>query len=204
VTITHQAKAAEYLKIAERWGFKLEIQQRVGVLVIIWGLFETKLELAVWRLRDEEVAGRRPSTDGRPLGELIEALGAGTPKLGEDVCNLLSKAATAAANLMHYRHSLVHGHMIPSDVMPSFLRNASWYGEIRRRPPGEAFISENLLDMAIDATGTLCRVVLATDVACRSPAGIKDLMALERDVRRADSQAGELRHLAALMNHEKY
>lgn len=73
MTITHQAKATEYVKIAARWGFKSEIQERIGMLVILWALFETNLELAVWGLRDEEVAGRQPSTDGRPLGEVIEA-----------------------------------------------------------------------------------------------------------------------------------
>lgn len=94
--------------------------------------------------------------------------------------------------------------MIPSDEIPWFIRNASWYGEVRKRPLGEGFISENLLDMAIDAAGTLCRVVLVTQDACRSPTNARQLMALESDVRRAVSQTGELRHLAALMDHEKY
>jgi hypothetical protein len=202
--VTHEEKAAEYLAITERWGFSSEILRRIGAFVILWGLFETKLELAVWSLRDENVAGRRPSTDGAPMRALINALGEGSEKLDGPVRDVLKTAATTASDLMEYRHSLIHGHMMPSDEMPSFLRNPQWHGEIRKRQGGEAFVTENLLDMAIDSAGTLCQLVLATPTACNNPTHVKQLLALGPDVSRAKSQANELRHLAVLIAHEKY
>lgn len=202
--VTHEQKADEYVAIVKRWGFNPDILRRIGAFVILWGLFETKLELAVWSLRDERVAGRRPSTDGAPLRDLIETLGGGSESLDGVACDVLKNAAAAASQLMEYRHSLIHGHMIPSDTMPSFSRNPRWHGEIRKRPSGEAFITESLLDMAIDSVGTLCRVVLATPTACNNPAYVKQLLALRPDVSRANSQANELSHLATLVTHEKY
>jgi hypothetical protein len=205
MNITHQKKSSEYFKIAERhWGFRPKLLRRIGLLVILWGLFETKLEVAVWRLLDEDVAGRRPSTDGKGPYALIKALRAGSPRLNESACDVLKQAADAAENLMNYRHSLIHGNMIPSAEMPSFLRNASWYGEIRLKGTGEAFVTENLLDMAIDSVGTLCKVALATQGAFRNRPDARGLMVLEPDVHRAVSQTGELRDLVAAVNHEKY
>lgn len=202
--VAHREKATEYLAIVERWGFDPEILRRIGAFVILWGLFETKLELAVWSLRDESVAGVRPTTDRAPLPDWISALGAGSDKLDATVRDMLEKAATAAADLMHYRHSLIHGHMMPSKEMPSFLRNPRWHGEKRKRQSGEAFVTENLLDMAIDCAGTLCRLALATPAVCNQPTDTKRLLALAPYVSRAVSQANELRHLAAMVSHEKY
>lgn len=201
---TQGQKTAEYLTIIERWGFSPEILRRIGAFVILWGLFETKLELAIWSLRAERVAGSRPSTDGVPLRALIDALGEGSENLDGPVRDVLKSAAMAAADLMEYRHSLIHGHMMPSDEMPSFIRNPRWHGEIRNRRSGEAFVTDSLLDMAIDSAGILCRLVLATPAACHDATRVKELLALEPDVARANSQANELRHLATLVSYEKY
>jgi hypothetical protein len=187
VSGTHQEKAAEYLAIIERWGFNSAILQRIGAFVILWGLFETKLEPAVWVLRDESIAGVRPSTDGAPLCDLIAALGEGSEKLDPSVRDVLKKAATAATDLTDYRHSLIHGNMMPSDGMPSFLRNPPWHGEIRKRRSGEAFVTETLLDMAIDCAGTLCRIVLATPAAVRNRTDSERLLAIGPDASRAAS-----------------
>jgi hypothetical protein len=200
VKTIYQEKAAEYLAFTERWGFKPEILQRIGAFLILCGLFETKVEVAVWSLRDEDVGNRRHSTDGSSIGEMIDALGKGSAKLNGGVRDLLNKTAATARDLGEYRRALIHGHIIPSYEMPSLFTEPT----VARRGPEaekrEAFVTENLLNMAIDSAGILCRVVLATPTVGHSATDIKRLLALECDVSRAKSQAHELRRLAAMAN----
>jgi hypothetical protein len=65
-------------------------------------------------------------------------------------------------------------------------------------------VSDNLLDMAIDSAWTLCQVA---ETAGKCHAGLVEVAkqeALQDDVSRARSLANELRHLAELVNHEKF
>jgi hypothetical protein len=98
----------------------------------------------------------------------------------------------------------MHGSMIPSTTMPTFIRNPLWNGEKRKRPTHDAHVDENLLDMAIDSAWSLCQVVFAAGAACADPARVADVAALNPEAARARSQANELRHLTDLVNSEKY
>jgi hypothetical protein len=106
--------------------------------------------------------------------------------------------------LMDYRHAVVHGTMLPSSTMPTFIRNPGWHGEVRKRPSHDAHVDRNLLDMAIDSAWTLCQLVIATKMACTDPAKIAGIEILQSHVFRARSMASELRHLTALMNDDRY
>jgi hypothetical protein len=200
----HRKQSLNVLAHLAGWGFPPEVQQRIGALGVVWGVFESNLETTLWALRDEKVVGVRPSTDKTSISQWIDVLAESSPKLITEAQDVLRSAATAAKDLMEYRHALVHGWLIPFPTMPTFIRNPTWNGEIRNRPTSDAHVDENLLDMAIDVAWILCKVVFAAKAACADASQTENLTALKREVARAQSEANELRHLTALMNHEKY
>jgi len=200
----HTERARAALDRLAGWGFPPEVQQRLGVLGIVWGVFETNLESTLWALHDEDVAGIRPSTDKSTVSDWIKAFGDGSRKFDKDVQDLLHRASLAATDLMEYRHALVHGWLIPFPSGQTFIRNPSWKGELRKRRSSDAHVDENLLDLAIDTAWVLCQVVFSTRAACEDLSKSDHLRSLKGDLVRAQSQASELRNLTALMNHEKY
>jgi hypothetical protein len=167
-------------------------------------MFESHLEGAIWALKDEDVTNVRPSTDKMPPSEWLRVLAAGHGALSSDANDVLKLAAETADNLMSYRHSLLHGMLVPIPGAPFFIRNPRWNGEVRKRESGDAHVDENLLDMAIEAAWILFRVALLTKRAPRDANAATELETMANEVRRARSFAGELRYLAALTNHEKY
>ena len=185
-------------------GVDLVLQQRIGAFVVCWGLYEAHLEGALWALTGEEVKGNRPSTDKMPVSEWFEVLGKGSEHLSAAANEVLALAAEAADNLLGYRNSLVHGVLIPFPGAVSFLRNPRWNGEERKRESGDAHVDENLLDMAIEASWILFRLVVCMRPGPQDPDVCKQIEGMGKDIRRAKSFANELRHLTALMNHEKY
>ena len=200
----HQEQSQTVLARLGGWGFPPEVQQRMGVLGIVWGVFETTLESTLLALRNESVSGVRPSTDKTTVSEWIKALGEAATEFEHDVQDQLHLTSLAANDLMEYRHALVHGWLIPFPAGPTFIRNPRWNGELRKRPSSDAHVSENLLDMAIDTAWVLCRVIHATRAACIDASKVQRLLALKPEIARARSQASELRHLTDLLNHEKY
>jgi len=200
----HREQSLIVLARLAGWGFSPEVQQRIGVLSVVWGLFESNLEPTLWALGDKKVSGVRPSTDKKVISELIADMAEGSAKLTTEAQDVFRLAALAAKDLMEYRHGLVHGRLIPFPSMPIFIHNPRWNRELRNRPSSDAHVDENLLDMAIDAAWTLCRVVFAAQAACTDRGKTSSLTALKSEVARAKGQANELRHLTALMNHEKY
>lgn len=196
-------RAESILERVATWGITPEIQRRLGAFGVVWGMFETNLERAVLSLQGETIGpGVRPSTDGTPIAEWIKILAQPSTRIPRSEHGLLEYASEAATDLMEYRHAVVHGWLMPSSLGLSFIRNPRWKGELRKRPSNEAYVSERLLDMAIDASWVLCQLVFTLRIACEQPARA-DLRSLVPDVARARSQALELRHLADLMNHEK-
>lgn len=200
----HTERSSETLARLEGWGFPPEVLQRVGALAVVWGIFESNLETTLWALRDDAVAGVRPWTDKKQIGEWIKELGSDWPQFTTEGKAVLRVASLAALELMEYRHAIMHGAMIPSPTMPTFIRNPRWHGEERNRPSHDAHVDENLLNMAIDSAWILCQVVFVAKAACTEPEKVAKLAALKGEVSRARSMAGELRHLSELVNHEKY
>ncbi len=200
----HTVRSRTILDQLTGWGFPSEVQQRMGALGIVWGVFETNLESTLWAFHDEDVAGVRPSTDKSTVSDWIKAFGEGSKKFDQDVQDLLRIASLTANDLMEYRHSLVHGWLIPFPSGPSFIRNPRWNGEQRKRESNDAYVDDNLLDMAIDTAWVLCNVVFSARTVCKDSSKVQRLLAVKTDLARARSQASELRHLTALMNHEKY
>jgi hypothetical protein len=185
-------------------GFPGDVLQRVGALALVWGQFESNLETAVWALRGDDVAGTRPWTDKTSVSDWIKELGKPRSQFPATTQEILQMASLAALDLMDYRHALVHGAMLPSPTMPTFIRNPGWHGEVRKRPSHDAHVDRNLLDMAIDGAWTLCQVTAVARAACTDHTKVTDIAALKTNVSRARIMASELRHLTALMNDDRY
>lgn len=148
--------------------------------------------------------GVYPSTDKLPISKQIKLLKQHSTSLSQGAQEVIADAASAALDPMDYRHAIMHGAMIPSEIGgPSFIRNPKWHGEKRARPTHDAHVNENLLNLAIDTAWTLCRLVFAVK-EIPSTGTASDLRELKHDMQRAKSQASELRHLTELVNSEKY
>src|SRR4051812_9786885 len=130
----HIETSANILARLNDWGFPPEVLQRIGALAVVWGVFEVNLETTLWALKGEQVNGTRPSTDGTSAADWIKELGTTWPQLPPEAQELFSLASLAAFDLMEYRHALMHGWMLPDATMPTFIRNPTWNGEIRKRP----------------------------------------------------------------------
>lgn len=200
----HTERSQRILTRIANWGFPDDVLQRIGALALVWAQFESNLETAVWALRGDAIAGKRPWTDKTSVSDWIKELGKPRSQFSVPVQQILQMASLTALDLMDYRHAVVHGVMLPSSTMPTFIRNPGWHGEVRRRPSHDAHVDRNLLDMAIDSAWALCQVVVAARAACTDPEKIAGIAALKLDVSRARSMASELRHLTALMNDDKY
>lgn len=185
-------------------GIPYQIQQRIGAFAVSWGLFESNLERAVWSLRKEDVKGVRPSTDKSQVSDWIAVLENGSDDLTAAANEVLRISAQAAVDLMHYRHAMMHGTLMALPGAALFIRNPKWHGEIRKRESGDAHVEENLLDLAIDSAWILFRVAHCAEKAPCDPESVLKLEELKSDAQRIKSYANELRHLSALMNHEKY
>lgn len=200
----HTENAAKILTRLSGWGFPPDVQQRLGALAVVWGVFEANLETTLWALRGEQVKGVRPSTDKTSIADWIKELGSAWPKFTPLAHEVFQAASLAAFDLMEYRHAVMHGSMLPSPTMPTFIRNPGWNGEVRKRPSHDAHVDANLLDLALDCAWVLCRFVFAAREACADPSNVKVVEALKGDVTRVRWQVNEVRHLTALMNSEKY
>lgn len=203
-TPTHTALAAKLLTHLSGWGFPPGVQQRLGALVVVWGIFEARLEKTLWTLKGEQVAGVRPSTDKTPVSTWIDDLKTQGGQFPPDIQVMFREASAAAFDLMEYRHAIMHGWLVASPSIAIFIRNPRWNGEKRRRPSHDAHVDENLLDMALECAWIVLRFVDAAEAACADPVKLEDLLVMRQDLRRARSNANELRHLTEYANHEKY
>jgi hypothetical protein len=122
------------------------------------------------------------------------------PDLSVRAQGVLKTAAHAAKDLGEYRNALFHGWMMPFGEITSFVSNAAFFGELRKRSSNTAYIDENLLDMAISSAWVLCGT---TGLALHADLN-NELEEREGEVSRARGMASKLRYLREAVNHEKY
>lgn len=202
---TRRDETTEIFDRLNSWGFDISILSRLGAFAVAWSVFETNLETALWACRGDKVDKVRPWTDDHSVSAQIKELSRDWPQLSETAKEVLRAASDGAHHLMEYRHAIMHGAMCPSeDMMPSFIRNPRWHGEIRKRPSHVAHVDEALLGLAINSAWFLCRVVFRVKEVCEDLSKMQLLENMKADVVRSRSQAGELRYLTELMNSEKY
>ncbi|MBJ2288236.1 MULTISPECIES: hypothetical protein [Pseudomonas] len=176
----------------------------IGGFVVVYGLFETTLERALWSLSESDVAGTRPFTEKMKTEDQFKMLAGGNPHLS-DRCNAVLKvAAKAAEDLNDYRNSLVHGYLLALGGTPMFMKNPRWHDVKRNKPVGDAYIDEPFQDLVLVAAWTLFKVVQLAEKALIDPSAALAIENLSDDVNRASSYANETRNLCQLLNSEKY
>jgi len=205
-TYNYPAKSHEIQYRLTQLGLQPKHMMLIGGFIVAYGMFETTLERALWTLSERSIEQVRPFTETMPTAETFKMLGAGNQKLSEKCNAVLKVAARAAEDLNDYRNSLVHGYILsfgPNDV-PSFLRNPHWHGATgRKKAHGDAFIDEPFQDLVLIAAWSLWRLVHAVEKVFTDPEAQADIESMKDDIDRAKSYAGEVRHQAALANHEK-
>lgn len=190
------------------FGLNVICQQKIGAFIALMATFERLIELAAWAvLETGEIAGTRPFTDKVGLSEIIRSIrGRSKGNIGS-LGKAIDLTCDAAEGISAYRNAIAHGWLMPSsEGQPYFLSNTSWHGEKRGRAPQDAHVSENLLDLAVDSAYVIVSAARAIFLACSGPNAFdENSMTWHIDhLSRARGQANELRHLTALMNHEKY
>lgn len=190
------------------FGLTPAILQRLGTFVVAWGLFESQLELATLVLLKRKMEkGLRPVTDCLQASELISRFRQAAISFHPEFAAICEALANAAEDLLVYRNAITHGRVLPPPAGgPLFINNAAWFSEKRKRSVTEAHISERLLDLAIESAGTLGLRVTFIQIAANSEPEEQLAIVSESfpSIRKAQSYANELRHLSALMKHEKY
>lgn len=179
----------------------------MGAFITAYGLFETTLERALWRLSEISIEGVRPFTEKMNTEAQFKMLGDGSSKRSEKCNAILVVAARAAEDLNEYRNSLVHGDVLPTgpDNVPSFMKNPHWHGATgRKKAVGDAYIDEPFQDLVLIAAWNLFMLVRQVEQVFTNPGAQTAIEAMKDDVERARSYASEAHHLRSLMNHEKY
>lgn len=181
------------------WGFPVEVQQRLGAFVIIWGIVETSLESAVWALKKETVNNRRPSTDKTSVSAWFEEFKPLAKALDPRLDPISDLAVNAAVQVMNYRHAVAHGWLLPDATAPTFYRNPNWNGELRNRPKGVARVTESELSLAIDAAWSLAIFIMLVRDACSNTGLLDRLEGMTPDLIRVIAAGDQLDAQTQLM-----
>ncbi|MDF3081092.1 hypothetical protein [Burkholderia sola] len=206
--LPHQRSADEAVRALEQeYGLSQLCQQKLGAFMTLMGMFERLIEVAAWAVLEEGVTGKRPSTDTIGVSEIIRRIKLRARGRDGALGDAIDLTCECADDLLAYRNAIAHGWLFPSTQdEPYFMSNVSLHGEHRKRPFQDAHISENLLDLALDAAFVLVTSTRGIFLACSGPDAFReDQMAHAIDrLTRARSEASELRNLRALMETDKY
>lgn len=189
---------------ARHFGFSEEALASVGTLFLAWSLFENDVEVAIWKLTEMPELGKRPATDkmqsSERIRELTDRIFARVP---EDRRRALDLFRETAEHVLAYRNAIAHGRPFGGLGGQFSASNFSRKGELRKRPPETAYLQPNILNLALEAMETLCFCVY---VLVNTP-DIEDglvLMLSDPHLQSARSAANEARHIASMINNEKY
>jgi hypothetical protein len=196
------ATAAEKIKVF--FGITVEMQRRIGTFIVAWGMFEVNCEPLVWKLRNEDPTGKFPTTDRRPISDLLDSMRTWSAEFpAHKFSKPVDLLSTIAHDLLDYRNAIIHGRAFPG---PSMISNAPLFGERRKRPKSTAHLSDQLLDMAAEATNILIKS-LGLTTACFSddiPVSLEFITAMTENLERARSIAVEIRDTGNAADNEKY
>lgn len=193
-------------KLEGNFALTQSMRERIGVLVVTWGIFECNLEPVLWQITGETPTEVRPTTDGQPVSEWLRRFRASCGTLNNKLAQAGSQVCDTAEDLLVFRNAVIHGWIIPPAVGgPAFINNPRWFREKRKREPTDAHISDRTLEMAIEAVDVLTETIVLISGAVADQINFDKIMSDEffGRLKVAKSYAGELRHLTALMNHEK-
>lgn len=166
-------------------------------------MLETRLEHVIYSFDGKPLPGERPETDAEPLAAWLHRLGKIRDEAQDQLALVLADFIAATTDLAAYRHAIAHGWLIPKGIGgPTFLTNTR-FGDIeRKRPSQDARVTLEMIDLAISAAMNLVQVAGA--LIARDGAGATLRASAAAEAKKARSAASEVRHIAALINHEKY
>lgn len=197
------------LKLYESYfGLTPGILQRLGGFIVAWGLFENQLEpLTLVAMGERIQKGHRPVTDCLQPSDLIARFRIASGRFMPEIAEVANVLADTAEDLLIFRNAITHGRVLPPPAGgPTFLNNAAWFGESRKRPSTEVHISDRLLDIALECAGVLTIHGMSIQMAMLESEENQRALAKEvkTSLERARSIANELRQLSTLMNDEHY
>lgn len=183
-------------------GFTGEVLENIGAFVTLWAAFEGRVEHVIWSLEGKPAPHTRPSTDGQPINKWLDRL-EGIAAGQEGVLQTTLRDFVAGSrDLAAYRHAILHGWVVPQGIGgPMFISNPRWGNLQRRRASQDAHVHSDMAHLAIAAAIDLLQVAGAF-IVCQPGADLRE--GARDDARRARSEANEVRHVADLMNSEKY
>ncbi len=150
---------AEVLRnIKGYYGVRPSTLQKIGVFTIVWGMFESGLELTVLAVAKEEMnKDKRPSTDANKVSDLIKRLREKSIQLEKSVCNISKIMCDAVDDLLVLRNAIDHGWIVPGKPKKGieFINNPRWLNVERRRGTTEVHLTDQLLEKSIEAVAIL-------------------------------------------------
>lgn len=203
-THTGLAKANSATTLDAFFGVTIDMQRRIGTFIVVWGMFEVSCEPLIWALQNEDPTGKHPSTDRKPISDLLLMMTAWSEKNEtHDFSSHVAILSSAAQDLVAYRNAIIHGRVF---IGPSFIANAPVWGELRKRQKATAHTSNHLLDMAIDASDILfkCAGLIAASVRQDLSNTDNFFTTMTAQLKNAQSLANELSYLEARLHSEKY
>ena len=144
--------------IEEYYGVCPSMLQKIGVFTIVWGMFESGLELTVLAVAKEEMdKDKRPSTDANNVTNLIKLLREKSIQLEETVCNVSKIMCDAVDDLLVLRNAIDHGRIVPGKPKRGigFINNPTWLNVERKRGITEVHLTDQLLEKSIEAVAIL-------------------------------------------------
>jgi hypothetical protein len=186
-------------------GLTGETAEGIASIISFAALIEHYLERAIWRLSQVDPRGVRPSTDGKPITELIamlEALAGREPH--GDVRTMLELWCDAARSAFVIRNNIAHGVPVRMETMTAFMRNTQWHGEKRNRAFGDFWTDPHALSMACSGLAVLARLIGGLALNEGAPPAEAATQLVLRALRDARSVLGELSSQDYNPSFEKY
>lgn len=158
------------------------------------------MEQALWRLYEKPVAEVSLKTDRMKSSDRIKAFKTLATELdGEDWHELVENFCDAADNILVIRNTIGHGYIAGK----SSINNPTWNGEVRKREGQIIHIDQQTMGLTLDSLFELIVFIREVQTGNETPNCNPKLLSRELQLRKAYSYTGEVRHLHALMNHEK-
>jgi hypothetical protein len=186
--------------LAKNYGFTPGALEGVGALFLICGALEYHLESAIWRLSGETPKGQRPSTDRKPVSELLKSLVKEAEKIsGQKWLRAVGLLRATIQNILDYRHAIAHGFI---SLNGTTILNWCPSGEVRRDEPRIAYVDERLVGLIADCIVTVIETLEKIAIAPDSNL-VAVFVSQTAALQRAQSISSEVVNLLEYMNAEK-
>ncbi|ORE93848.1 hypothetical protein [Aurantimonas sp. 22II-16-19i] len=178
--------------------------RKLASIIVFAAHIEYHLERALWVLEEIDPRGIRPTTDAKPISELIAMLASHAAGIADEkVRGLLETWCHAARSGFSLRHDIAHGVSLKMQTTLFFLRNPRWQGEVRKREFSKFHCDVSILEMIRASMATLLRIIGTISENKTRLADIANPLALSA-LREARSTLGEFADRFYNPTFEKY